>query len=58
MFIAITFLLIAKITCLLLPSNIVWLNKDQVSKLDEFFMDGSIGGLVVGFFKSVILKDE
>ena len=54
-------LVITKVVHTILPedSYFRWLRtKEEMSRLDEFFTDGSVGGLLVGFFKSNILKKK
>jgi len=43
---------------MILPVSYLWLSKDQLSSINDFFVDGSIGGLVVGLLKSNILDKE
>lgn len=43
---------------MLVKAEYQWLNKEELGRLDEFFVDGSIGALVVGFLKSKILDKK
>ena len=51
-------LVLGKSILLILPTKERWLTPDQISNLNEFFTDGSIGGLVVSFFKSIMENKE
>jgi len=56
--IIVVLLLAIRIAHMILPVSYLWLSKDQLSSINDFFVDGSIGGLVVGLLKSNILDKE
>jgi hypothetical protein len=49
---------VIKVWHMVLPEKLYWLNKEQLAALNDFFVDGSIGGLLVGIFKSKIIESE
>ena len=50
-------IIVIKILHILLPSKYCWLAKELLANINDFFVDGSIGGLVVGFLKSNIIDN-
>ena len=56
--VSIIVLILIRILHLILPSEKDWLNKEQLANINDFFVDGSIGGLVVGFLKSDIIDKD
>ena len=54
----IVFIIVIRVAQLLIPVDRVWLNAAQIKEINEFFVDGSIGGLVVSFFKSAVVQDK
>lgn len=46
---------VIKLWHMVFPQNYCWLVKEQLNQLNDFFVDGSIGGLVVGVLKSNIM---
>lgn len=56
--ISVSAVVLAKILHFLLPMKDLWLNKQQLADINDFFVDGSIGALVVGFVKSGIIDKE
>lgn len=55
---AIIAIILIRILHLVLPANHEWLTKEQLANINDFFVDGSIGGLVVGFLKSDVIDKE
>jgi len=51
-------LVLARTAHMILPVTVHWLTKDQLSSINDFFVDGGLGGLVVGLLKSNILDKE
>ncbi|GAA4327892.1 hypothetical protein GCM10023149_31620 [Mucilaginibacter gynuensis] len=51
-------IIVIKILHVLLPQQYCWLKKEQLDNINDFFVDGSIGGLVVGFLKSSIMDKK
>jgi hypothetical protein len=51
-FIGVTFVVISKISHLVLPTKYHWLDEVHLKKIDDFLTTGTIGGIVVGFFKN------
>ncbi|MDP9078647.1 MAG: hypothetical protein M3O71_14545 [Bacteroidota bacterium] len=51
-------IIVIRILHMLLPSKYCWMTKEQLSGMNEFFFDGGVGGLVVGFLKSSIIDKE
>ena len=47
---------VIKVWHMILPQRLYWLTKDQLAALNDFFVDSSIGGLLVGIFKSKIIE--
>ncbi|MDB5006533.1 MAG: hypothetical protein JWP45_926 [Mucilaginibacter sp.] len=43
---------------MILPQKLYWLTKEQLASLNDFFVDSSIGGLLVGVFKSKIIGNS
>ncbi|MGB8191040.1 MAG: hypothetical protein WCF67_03930 [Chitinophagaceae bacterium] len=54
----VAFVLIARISHLLLPAKYYWLTEEQITKLNEFLTTGIIGGTIVALFKSKVLKSN
>lgn len=49
---------VIKVWHMIMPEKMYWLNKEQLAALNDFFVDGSIGGLLVGIFKSKIIENS
>lgn len=50
--------ILIRILHMVLPSTWCWLTKEQLSNMSDFFFDGGIGGIVVGFLKSSIIDKD
>jgi hypothetical protein len=54
----IIFLIIVRVLQLIVPARYIWLSQEQIKNINEFFVDGSLGGLVVTFFRAQIMDDK
>lgn len=49
---------ICRLLHLILPPRSQWLTKEMISQIDEFFIHGTFGALIVGFLRDKISKKE
>lgn len=48
-FVIIIIIIFIRIYCLVTPMSWHWLSEEQVSKIDEFFVHGTIGAIIAGY---------